>query len=75
MSMHRHTSTAIAAVDSGVLVLSRKALTDLNHEDLPRFALLMMNLARELARRLSITDQMLLAAMARCPVGSGLVPG
>ncbi len=62
MSMHRHTSTAIAAVDSEILVLSRKALIDLKHEDLALFALLMMNLARELARRLYITDQMLLAA-------------
>lgn len=70
MSMHRHTSTATAAVDSEVLVLSRKALIDLNHEDLGLFALLMMNLARELARRLYITDQMLLAATARCPAGS-----
>lgn len=70
MSMHRHTSTALAAVESEVLVLSRKALIDLNHEDLPLFALLLMNLARELARRLYITDQMLLAATARCPVGS-----
>ena len=70
MSMHRHTSTASAAVDSEVLVLSRKALIDLKHEDLALFALLMMNLARELARRLYLTDQMLLAATARGPVGS-----
>ena len=62
ISMHQHTSTAIAAVDSEVMALSRKALIDLKHEDVELFALLMMNLARELARRLYITDQMLLAA-------------
>ena len=62
ISMHKHTSTAIAAVDSEVMALSRKALIDLKHEDVELFALLMMNLARELARRLYITDQMLLAA-------------
>ena len=65
MSMHKHTSTAIAAVDSEIMVLSRKALIDLKHEDVMLFALLMMNLARELARRLYITDQMLLEATAK----------
>ena len=64
MSMHKHTSTASAAVDSEIMVLSRKVLIDLKHEDVELFALLMMNLARELARRLYITDQMLLAATA-----------
>ena len=67
MSMHRHTSTATAAVDGEILVLSRKALIDLKHEDVELFALLMMNLARELARRLYITDRMLLDATARNP--------
>lgn len=65
MSMHRHTSTAVAAVDSEIIVLSRRALITLNKEDVKLFALLMMNLARELARRLYITDQMLLEATAR----------
>jgi len=64
MSMHRHTATAIAAVDSEVMVLSRHALICLKHEDIQLFALLMMNLARELARRLYLTDQMLIEARA-----------
>ena len=65
MSMHKHTATAVAAVDSEIIVLSRRALIDLKHEDIELFALLMMNLARELARRLYSTDQMLLEATAR----------
>ena len=65
MSMHKHTSTAIAAVDSEVIVLTRNALIHLKREDMELFALLMMNLARELARRLYITDQMLLAATGK----------
>jgi CRP-like cAMP-binding protein len=65
LSMHRHTATAIAATDTEVLVLSKRALIELRHEDLELFALLMMNLARELARRLYLTDQLLLAATAR----------
>lgn len=64
MSMHCHTATAMAAVDSEVLILSRRALIQVKHEDIGLFALLMMNLARELARRLYITDQMLLEATA-----------
>ncbi len=67
MSMHRHTSTAVAAVDSELITLSRRALIDLKHDDVHLFAILMMNLARELARRLYLTDQMLLAATARRP--------
>jgi CRP-like cAMP-binding protein len=65
MSMHCHTATAVATEDSEVLVLSRRALIQLKHEDLELFALLMMNLARELARRLYLTDQMLLEATAQ----------
>lgn len=65
MSMHRHTSTAVAACDSEVIVLSRGALIELNREDVRLFALLMMNLARELARRLYLTDQMLIDATRR----------
>ena len=65
MSMHRHTATAVAATESELLVLSRKCLIGLKHEDCALFALLMMNLARELARRLYITDEMLLAATAK----------
>lgn len=65
MSMHRHTATAVAAVDSEVLALSRHVLIGLRHEDLELFALLMMNLARELARRLYLTDELLLDEAAK----------
>jgi CRP-like cAMP-binding protein len=70
MSMHRHTAMAIAGSDSELLVLSKKALIELRHENVDLFALLMMNLARELARRLYITDQMLLSATAKGSGGS-----
>ena len=70
MSMHRHTTTAVAAVDSEIMLLSRKALIELKHEDVSLFAMLMMNLARELARRLYATDEMLIEATARRAVAS-----
>ena len=60
MSMQRHTSTAVALEDCEVMVLSRQALLELQSEDIELFALLMMNIARELARRLKLTDDILL---------------
>jgi len=63
MAMRRHASTAIALEDSEVMVLSREALWQLRREDIELFALLMMNIARELARRLKLTDDILLQYM------------
>ncbi len=60
MAMHKHTATAIAVEDSEVMVLSRRALLKLQKEDTRLFSLLMMNIARELARRLELTDEILL---------------
>ena len=60
MAMHKHTATAIALEDSEVMVLSRRALLQLQKEDSKLFSLLMMNIARELARRLELTDEILL---------------
>jgi len=60
MSMHRHTATALAAEDSEIIVLSRHALNQLRHEDPALFSLLLINIARELARRLKTTDDILL---------------
>ncbi len=60
MAMHPLTATALAAEDSEIMVLSRQALLRLRYEDIELFALLMMNIARELARRLKSSDNMLL---------------
>lgn len=60
MAMHKHTATAVAREDSEVMVLSRRALLQLQKEDSKLFSLLMMNIARELARRLELTDEILL---------------
>ena len=60
MAMQTHMVTAIAAEDTEVMVLSRAALLGLYHEDITLFALLMMNIAREIARRLKLTDDILL---------------
>jgi CRP/FNR family transcriptional regulator, cyclic AMP receptor protein len=60
MSMCRHTANVVARSKSEVLVLSRHALIAIRREDIELFALLMMNIARELARRLKLTDDILL---------------
>ena len=60
MSMHPHTASAVATEDSEIIVLSRHALNQLRHEDPVLFSLLLMNIARELARRLKTTDDILL---------------
>jgi CRP/FNR family transcriptional regulator, cyclic AMP receptor protein len=60
MAMQTHMATAVAAEDSEVMVLSRQALLGLYHEDIKLFGLLMMNIAREIARRLKLTDDILL---------------
>jgi len=63
MSMQRHAATAVAREDSEVIVLSKHALLRLQKEDAALFSLLMMNIARELARRLRLTDELLLGHM------------
>ena len=60
MAMQTHMVTAIASEDTEVMVLSREALLGLYNEDIRLFALLMMNIAREIARRLKLTDDILL---------------
>jgi CRP/FNR family transcriptional regulator, cyclic AMP receptor protein len=63
IAMQRHAATAIACEESEVIVLSKHALLRLQREDCALFSLLMMNLARELARRLRLTDEILLRHM------------
>ncbi|HAR96138.1 MAG TPA: hypothetical protein DCR97_09280 [Deltaproteobacteria bacterium] len=63
IAMQTSSVTAVALEDSEIIVLSRKALLDLRHQDTELFALLMMNVARELARKLLSTDNMLLQHM------------
>ena len=63
MSIHQHTVSAVAAEDTQFIVLSKHALHQLHHEDVELFALLMMNIARELARRLQFMDSLLLEAI------------
>ena len=71
MSIHQHTISAVALEDSEVIVFSKRLLHQLHHEDITLFALLMMNIARELARRLQFMDELLIRSIhAHDPVGA-----
>ena len=50
----------MASEDCELVVLSRHAFNELRHEDPELFTTLIMNLARELARKLQYTDGILL---------------
>jgi len=50
----------MAAEESELVVLSRRALNQLRREDAAVFSILILNLARELARKLQYTDEILL---------------
>ena len=63
MSIHPHTISAMALEDTTLIVLSRRSLYQLHHEDISLFALLMMNIGRELARRLQFMDHLLLESI------------
>ncbi|MGC3991125.1 MAG: cyclic nucleotide-binding domain-containing protein [Chthoniobacteraceae bacterium] len=63
LSMQKHSLTAIALEDTRIMVLSRRSLIQLKNEDIHLFALLILNIARELARRLRFTDDLLLHSM------------
>jgi CRP-like cAMP-binding protein len=63
MSMQRHAATAVGREGGEVVVLSKHALLRLQKEDAALFSILMMNIARELARRLRLTDELLLGHM------------
>ena len=63
LSIHQHTVSAVALEDSEIIVFSKHLLHQLHHEDIGLFALLMMNIARELARRLQFADELLLRSL------------
>lgn len=59
IGIQNHSATVVSSCDSTFLVLSRKELFKL-YEDAPKiFGILILNIARELARRLKKTDSYL----------------
>jgi len=60
IGIQKHCATVSIVEDAELMVLSGKVLMDIYAEDKEVFSLLILNMARELARRLYRTDQVLL---------------
>lgn len=60
LSMTNNTASFVAVEDSEIVVLPRRALNHLRKADPDLFSILILNLARELARKLQFTDEILL---------------
>ncbi len=66
IDMGPRSATVIAVVDSKLLELTHDTFLQLYRRDMEQFALIQMNMAREMSRRLRAADDL------RCsPVGSG----
>ena len=60
IGIQRHKGTAIAVTDTELIVLSRRALLSIHDSDKELFGILILNIAREVCRRLHATDDILL---------------
>lgn len=60
IGIQKHSASAVVAEDATMLVLSRDILMDIYNTDKEFFSLLILNIARELARRLAKTNRTLL---------------
>jgi CRP/FNR family transcriptional regulator, cyclic AMP receptor protein len=65
IGIQRHAASAIAMEDTELIVLSRSALLSIYKTDLELFSLLILNIAREVCRRLHASDEILLHYFAR----------
>jgi CRP/FNR family cyclic AMP-dependent transcriptional regulator len=60
LSLINNTASFIAAADCSLIAFSRKSLNRLHRDDPDLFCRLILNLARDLARKLQYTDEILL---------------
>lgn len=60
IGIEKHSASAVAAVDTELIELSREDLFSLWEDDKDLFAMLVLNIAREACRRLSNSDKILL---------------
>jgi CRP-like cAMP-binding protein len=65
IGIQHHAATALATQDTQLIVLSRKALLSIYKTDLELFSILILNIAREVCRRLHESDEILLHYFAR----------
>lgn len=63
IGIHPHTLTAMAVENVELAMISKKALLDIFETDKDLFAHLILNISREISRRLKMTDNLLLHYM------------
>ncbi|MFP4416001.1 MAG: cyclic nucleotide-binding domain-containing protein [Chitinivibrionales bacterium] len=68
IGIQNHSATVVAVEPSILLVLSRRALMQIMSENQQLFSLLILNIARELARRLHYSDEVLLRYTRKRPL-------
>ena len=65
IGIQRHQGTVIAVEDTELIVLSRKALMSIYDSDKDIFSILILNIAREVSRRLYASDDILLHYLSK----------
>lgn len=70
IGVQSHSASAIVKKDARLLLLSRNTLLSILQDDKGMFSLLILNIARELARRLRHTDEILLHYTHRDPASA-----
>jgi len=60
IGIQNHSASAVVLEEASLMILSRKVLMDIFETDSRLFSLLILNIAREIARRLHHTDEILL---------------
>lgn len=69
LAMNNSTASFIALDDSEIIAISKQALNSLRHNNPELFSLMLLNMARQLARKLQFTDEMLLDHEHPCENG------
>ena len=65
VGIQSHSASTIALVETDLLVLSREALLHIFESDKALFGMLILNIAREVSRRLHQTDELLLQCVQK----------
>ncbi len=68
IGIQNHSATVVAMEPATLLVLSRRVLMQIMSENQQLFSLLILNIARELARRLHLSDEILLRYTRKKPL-------
>lgn len=66
LGIQPHSATAVITEEATIMVLTRKLLNELHKENLELFSLLILNMARELARRIKRYSKYIKELKSKC---------